>query len=65
MHVDLLVNVDDILITGNNGQFVNEIISKLFQEVFLRDLGDVQLFLVIKFTEIPKACMLLVFDTTC
>ena len=43
--VYLLVYVDDIVLTGNNPQFLNSLISQLNKAFELKDLGSLHYFL--------------------
>ncbi|KAL5544702.1 hypothetical protein UlMin_008486 [Ulmus minor] len=44
----VLIYVDDIIVTGNNSENLNQFISKLNKSLALKDLGDLHYFLGIE-----------------
>ncbi|KAH7843176.1 hypothetical protein Vadar_013578 [Vaccinium darrowii] len=53
-----LVYVDDLLITGNNPQLVDQIITQLSASFALKDLGQLHFFLGIEVVTTPKGILL-------
>lgn len=49
----MLIYVDDIIITGKNEEFMEELISKLDSEFALKDLGELHYFLGIEVRHFP------------
>ena len=56
--VYLLVYVDDIVLTGNNPQFINSLISQLSKAFKLKDLGSLNYFLGLQITKTSKGLFL-------
>lgn len=56
--VYLLVYVDDIVLTGNNPQFLNVLVKELSQAFELKDLGDLHYFLGLQITGTAKGLFL-------
>ncbi|XP_065632023.1 uncharacterized mitochondrial protein AtMg00810-like [Quercus suber] len=56
--VYLLVYVDDIVLTGNNPQFIDSLISQLSSSFELKDLGSLHYFLGLQITRTSKGLFL-------
>ena len=52
----LLVYVDDLVITGNNSTFINNVIQHLSNRFHLKDMGDLHFFLGVEVIQIMLVC---------
>ena len=53
-----LVYIDDLIITGNDSQFIFRIMQQLEKQFFLKDLGQLNFFLGIKEVSTPAGLFL-------
>ncbi|XP_020704869.2 uncharacterized protein LOC110115833 [Dendrobium catenatum] len=57
-HIYVLIYVDDLLISGNNLQKINSLISKLHSQFSIKDLGPISFFLGIQVSHTPNGYFL-------
>jgi len=54
----LLVYIDDIILTGNNADFVSQFVTRLAQRFSLKDLGNLSYFLGVEVVPYPSGILL-------